>query len=856
MAFSTLFGLDSAELNTEAEVETRLLAKIFADLGYPDKAILPKKHIPALIINDGVKSLPKEVDFLLKDSSGTARIIVEAKDPSISILSAWGQAASYALSYNKDKKQDKRINWLLISNGHETGLFPHDSNSPIVLLQLSDFASGMPPYVTLRTYIKYEAVAQPPQKMLSFCSLPPHELNQLFETSHNLVWKKEKLAPADAFFEFCKFIFIKIQEDKKREKLPANTHGSKIPLTMEWLDYQKSTCSHPVRDILFANLHKKLEDQIIKEDKKRIFEPNETLKLSASTCKDLVELFQSVNLSTIDEDLNGRMFEVFLTASIRGKDLGQFFTPRSVVDFMTRIALRKTDQSAPPKVLDACCGTAGFLIEVMAYLIGRLRNDSRLTNTEKEKIRKKICNESLYGVEANERVSRIARINMYLHGDGGSHIFHSDGLDVDPQEQADMSLEQREEVKEYKEKVQNESFDIILTNPPFSMVYDAKNDDEKRILRQHRLTECASSAKSSILFLDRYYELLKPSGELIIVLDDTVLNGKSYEDIREWILSKFIILGVHSLPFNAFFKAKANIKTSILHLRKKVNSREEQGTIFMSIANNVGHDNSLNDTPNRNNLIEILTAYTEWQRTGILETTVKNNADPNENLECPMQYWLVPAERLTTERFDAFFYAPELWRTYQRLIELQRDNKIRIVDASRLNLRQKITRADKYKLRQSGEKLKYFEIGYVTQNGLITKYDYAPISELPSRAEYQLKKGDILVALNNSSRGTVVLVPDEYDGALCTSGFLVIVPQSPEEGFLLWYSLRSEICKRQIYYLAQTASQPELKIEAWNNYFKIPMPVGREEEIALQKSKEFFDMACRLLSMDKCRLSI
>ena len=70
MAFSTLFGLDSAELNTEAEVETRLLAKIFADLGYPDKAILPKKHIPALIINDGVKSLPKEVDFLLKDSRG------------------------------------------------------------------------------------------------------------------------------------------------------------------------------------------------------------------------------------------------------------------------------------------------------------------------------------------------------------------------------------------------------------------------------------------------------------------------------------------------------------------------------------------------------------------------------------------------------------------------------------------------------------------------------------------------------------------------------------------------------------------------------------------------------------------
>ena len=110
-----------------------------------------------------------------------------------------------------------------------------------------------------------------------------------------------------------------------------------------------------------------LEDAIIKHNKKRIFEKNETLKLSASTCQELIKRFQTVNLSSIDEDLNGRMFEVFLAASIRGKDLGQFFTPRSVVDFMTRIALRSVDIKNPPKVLDACCGTAGFLIEVSSH---------------------------------------------------------------------------------------------------------------------------------------------------------------------------------------------------------------------------------------------------------------------------------------------------------------------------------------------------------------------------------------------------------------------------------------------------------------------------------------------------------
>lgn len=51
MAFSTLFSLDSAQLSTEAEVETRLLTKIFDDLGYPMEAIVPKKSVKPLKIS-------------------------------------------------------------------------------------------------------------------------------------------------------------------------------------------------------------------------------------------------------------------------------------------------------------------------------------------------------------------------------------------------------------------------------------------------------------------------------------------------------------------------------------------------------------------------------------------------------------------------------------------------------------------------------------------------------------------------------------------------------------------------------------------------------------------------------------
>jgi type I restriction enzyme M protein len=445
---------------------------------------------------------------------------------------------------------------------------------------------------------------------------------------------------------------------------------------------------------------------------------------------------------------------------------------------------------------------------------------------------------------------------MYLHGDGGSHIFHSDGLDIDPQISPDMTNEQTDGIIESKNFILNDSFDIVLTNPPFSMTYQNDKEDEKRIILQHALTEKMTSAKSSLLFLNRYFEILKPSGELLIVLDDTVINGKSFENVRLWILRNFIIMGIHSLPFNAFFKAKANIKTSILHLRKKQTSDEKQGFVFMSISNNIGHDNSLKDTPERNNLTETLLAYLEWQRTGKIENVNRANNLNEENLECPQQYWLLDPKEISTERFDSFFYCPDLKTTYKTLQTLSLQNRITLIDGAIIKKRQKLTKKQKDELRSDKRLLKYIEIGDVTQYGLITKYIEGTFDELPSRGEYQIQKGDILLALNNSSRGTVVLVPKEYDGAICTSGFLVLKPNNEDDALLLWYSLRSEVCRKQIYYLAQTASQPELKIEAWDKYFKIPVPLGDEKIQAINKAKEFYNHLKKLADINEYRFNI
>ncbi len=842
-------------MKSEAEVETRLLAPLFHDLGYPPQSVVPKAQLEPLIAHSGTRKFTVEADFLLFGSNGAAKVVVEAKNADESVQGAWEQAASYALSYNKDKSDKEKIRWILISNGHITSMYKHDSNNAIVTLQLSDFASGSPPYTTLRSYLKYITAAEIPSGGLAFEVTSPDELNNLFAKCHDLIWKKEKLAPTDAFFEFCKFIFIKIREDKRREQAGDTLQPYQLPMTLDWLDANKATSKHPVRDILFTQLRNDLEADIHK-GKKRIFEHNEKFGLSADTTRELIKRFQHINLSSIDEDLNGRMFEVFLNAAVRGRALGQYFTPRPLVDFMTRIALKTNSNVAnPPKVIDACCGTSGFLIEVMAYLLAVLRNDSRFNNDEKERLEKRIKNECLYGIEANERVSHIARINMYLHGDGGSHIFHGDGLDNAPLTAEDMSDERETEVTDHINKIELNSFDIVLSNPPFSMTYAENNADEKKILKQLSVADGQTSVKSNVLFLQRYCDLLKAGGQMLIVIDDTALNGVTNREVRRWLFNSFVILGVHSMPFNAFFKAKANVKTSVLHVRKKVDANEQQGHVFMSISNNIGHDNALRDTPERNNLNDILNTFFQWQETGVFVSSIKENQDPTENLECPSQVWLTESEKLTEERIDAFYYAPDLLNTWSDLEQMQTNGQIEIKTGRDFVLRSKIPRPRRQELIDSNEKLKYIEIGDVTRYGLITQYRTARLDELPTRGEHQIETGDVLVAINNSSRGTVVLVPEEFDGAICTSGFYVIKPETEEEGHLLWYALRSDYCRKQIYYLAQTASQPEIKSKAWRDYFRIPFPLGEKRGKAVQESANFQKYLRAIINADEFRFS-
>ena len=176
-------------------------------------------------------------------------------------------------------------------------------------------------------------------------------------------------------------------------------------------------------------------------------------------------------------------------------------------------------------------------------MLNIVRANNSLTVTEKDDLIEAICNNCLFGIDYGKDppLARIARINMYLHGDGGSRIYYADTLDkrFEPSHlEGDAEIAQN--VEELRDLLRdNGGFDVVLTNPPFSMNKELKNDSEAVIVKQYDLAKRDKSSnalrpslRSSVMSLERYWDLLKPGGRLLTVIDDTLLSSGNFAYVR------------------------------------------------------------------------------------------------------------------------------------------------------------------------------------------------------------------------------------------------------------------------------------------------------------------------------------
>lgn len=392
---------------------------------------------------------------------------------------------------------------------------------------------------------------------------------------------KEGLIAESAFDELTKILTCKFNEEKRdAEGLAPNR------FTSSWL-----LGSEPLAALQQMFTDAKQTFNVFPTGTQIQIRSNETVEKIVRELEPfgLYGFKTPLGLAGAGGDVVGSVYEAFLTGTLRG-DLGQYLTPRQLVEFMVEIA----DIKIGEKVLDLSCGSGGFLIRAFINVRKKIRFlDS--SQDEKDHLVSNLVTNNLWGIEINPRLATLCRINMILHGDGYEHIYTGDSIREDVFENTDgrrtdfLNIEQNNAAM----------FDVILINPPFNIPYE-----DSATLNRYYLGRGKAAQGSDYLVLERAIRLLKPeTGRLLVILPHGVASGVSETEVRNFVKSRTHIHGCISLPVGSFKPfGGSNARTCVLYLKKTTGDNKKR---FLAQAEQVGYDitskyyreTDLNDLP-------------------------------------------------------------------------------------------------------------------------------------------------------------------------------------------------------------------------------------------------------------------
>lgn len=392
---------------------------------------------------------------------------------------------------------------------------------------------------------------------------------------------KEGLIAESAFDELTKILTCKFNEEKRdAEGLAANR------FTSSWL-----LGSGPLAALQQMFTDAKQTFNVFPTGTQIQIRSNETVEKIVRELEPfgLYGFKTPLGLAGAGGDVVGSVYEAFLTGTLRG-DLGQYLTPRQLVEFMVEIA----DIKIGEKVLDLSCGSGGFLIRAFINVRKKIRFlDS--SQDEKDHLVSNLVTNNLWGIEINPRLATLCRINMILHGDGYEHIYTGDSIREDVFGNTDgrrtdfLNIEQNNAAM----------FDVILINPPFNIPYE-----DSATLNRYYLGRGKAAQGSDYLVLERAIRLLKPeTGRLLVILPHGVASGVSETEVRNFVKSRTHIHGCISLPVGSFKPfGGSNARTCVLYLKKTTGDNKKR---FLAQAEQVGYDitskyyreTDLNDLP-------------------------------------------------------------------------------------------------------------------------------------------------------------------------------------------------------------------------------------------------------------------
>ena len=424
-------------------------------------------------------------------------------------------------------------------------------------------------------------------------AVPREDLRAAIRKCHQTLWEGGRRSPIEAFGEFSKMVFIKHRDEKDLER--ANGE----PYAFQQRDGE--TTIELARRI--NRLYEK--EQQLEPD---VFTDN--IRVEPPILAQCVEHLEGISLDRTELDTKGVAFEEFMGSFFKG-DFGQYFTPRELISF----AVAMLEPKRADLVLDPACGSGGFLLYALDHV--RREADGRFPNHDSD-VQQSIqhfqywhdfAQNNLFGIEINDEIARVAKMNMIIHDDGHTNIVGSDALDF------------LQSIENKKRDLSAGEFDVILTNPPFGAVI-RRTEKGDGYLEQFELMGYLSkdyplhtpmsgkdvdagaksgrnavrpraSIKTEIAFIERIHSFLRPgTGRAAVVLPDGVLTNSSLQGVRHWMLNHFQLLAIVSLPQFAFSHYDAGVKASIVFLRRLADDEmpNDDDAIFMALADNIGYD--------------------------------------------------------------------------------------------------------------------------------------------------------------------------------------------------------------------------------------------------------------------------
>ena len=544
--------------NPEEQVQVLSFLKLILYYNYPAECIRQFEPVQ-------MGSSTKEADIIIFNDAQcqSPYIIVECKKQDISDLefkSAVEQAFSYANS--------EAASYLWVTSGLKDEYYQVSRERPRQRISISDI-----PHYGSKEIVEYKYVAggeKEDKKYSDLMIITQDELTQVFKQAHNTLWGGGELNPSTAFDELDKLIFCKIWDEK-------NTSDGE---PYKFQVYAKNKQGEETINQQLASRIYALYEEGRKKDPE-VFKEN--IRLSPEKIRAVVGYLEKINLSKTDLDAKGRAFETFMGSFFRG-DFGQYFTPREIVKFIVDV-LPINNNSL---VLDTSCGSGGFLLYALDKVRRQAEEKFKTDILKRHNYWHDFAQHNLFGIEINEQIARVAKMNMIIHDDGHTNVIAYDGLA--PINEVSINPDESEEQKALKERLnklaidkQNNNFkpnhfDFIITNPPFGSTV---RQTEKAYLHQYHFGNKESSwldlkpyrkgrenQSTEVLFIEQAHKLLKEKGILAIVIPDGILTNSSLQYVRDSLEELYRIVAVISMPQIAFFHIGAGVKSSVLFLQK------------------------------------------------------------------------------------------------------------------------------------------------------------------------------------------------------------------------------------------------------------------------------------------------